>query len=47
MLWETLYKPGYMLAMQFNHNLIIKDLPMMTESELMGVIGFLMRLQES
>lgn len=47
MLWTRLYKRAYTLAMRFNHYLIINDLPMMTKSELMGVIGFLMRLQET
>jgi DMSO/TMAO reductase YedYZ heme-binding membrane subunit len=47
MLWTQLHKRAYTLAMRLNHHLIINDIPMMTESELMGVIGFLIRLQES
>lgn len=47
MLWTLLYQRAYGLAMRFNNYLIINDLPMMSEIELMGVIGFLMRLQES
>jgi hypothetical protein len=47
MLWTRLYNRAYTLAMRLNHHLIINDLPMMTESELMGVIGFLIRLQET
>lgn len=47
MTWEYLYNRAYGLAIRCNNYLIIHDLPTMTESELMGVIGFLIRLQES
>ncbi len=47
MSYQTLFNHAYALAIRFNHYAIVQDLPMMTESDLMGVIIFLTQLQES
>lgn len=47
MLWNQLFNRAYALATQLNHYAIINDLPLMTELELAGVIGFLIQLQNS
>lgn len=46
MMWAQLFNRAYALAMRCNHYAIINDLPMMTESEIAGVINFLMQLQK-
>jgi hypothetical protein len=44
-MWSRLFNQAYALAMRCNHTIIINDLPYLTEAELAGVIGFLIRLQ--
>lgn len=46
MMWSRLFNQSYALALHCNHAIIINDLPYLTESELAGVIGFLLRLQD-
>ncbi|MDP2101291.1 MAG: hypothetical protein Q8J59_08715 [Methylotenera sp.] len=45
MTYATLFERAYGLCMKFNSHAIAHDLAYMTESELMGVIGFLSQLQ--
>ena len=47
MRYKIIFNRAYALAIRFNHYAIVQDLPMMTESDLMGVIIFLTQLQES
>ena len=47
MMWQTLFNRAYGLCMKLNQQIILHDLPMMTESELMGVVNLLLRLQDS
>lgn len=41
---HQLFERAYALAIRFNYDAILHDLPIMTESELVGVINFLTRL---
>lgn len=45
--YAMLFKRAYGLCVKFNSHAIAHDLAYMTESELMGVIGFLTQLQGS
>ncbi|MDO9051999.1 MAG: hypothetical protein Q7U70_10980 [Methylotenera sp.] len=47
MTYAMLFERAYVLCMKFNSHAIAHDLAYMTESELMGVIGFLSQLQGS
>ena len=47
MIWLNLYHRAYGLCVKLNQHIILHDLPVMTESELMGVISLLLRWQES
>lgn len=46
-MWSQLFNRAYALAMQCNHNVILQDLPLMTELELVGVVSFLTSLKDS
>lgn len=43
----NLFNRAYGLCVSCNQYMILYDLPMMTESELMGVISLLLRWQDS
>jgi hypothetical protein len=45
--YALLFNRAYGLCLKFNSHAIAHDLAYMTESELMGVIGFLTQLQGS
>lgn len=47
MTYAMLFNRAYGLCVKFNSYAIAHDLAYMTESELMGVIGFLTQLQGS
>lgn len=47
MTYTMLFNRAYGLCVRFNSHAIAHDLAYMTESELMGVIGFLSQLQGS
>lgn len=47
MSYHQLFNRAYELCVRFNSHAIAHDLPFMTESELAGVINFLMQLQGS
>ena len=47
MTYAMLFDRAYGLCLKFNSHAIAHDLAYMTESELMGVIGFLSQLQGS
>ena len=47
MTYPVLFNRAYVLCIRCNSHAIAHDLAYMTESELMGVINFLMQLQGS
>lgn len=47
MLWTQLFNRAYAICVKCNSHAIAQDLVYMTESELMGVINFLVQLQRS
>ena len=47
MLYTQLFNRAYALCVKFNSHAIAHDLAYMTESELVGIISFLMQLQRS
>jgi hypothetical protein len=47
MCYQTLFNRAYALAIRCNHYAIVHDLPMMSESDLIGVVLFLTQLRES
>ena len=47
MCYQTLFNRAYALCLRCNSHAIAHDLAYMTESELVGIINFLSRLQDS
>lgn len=47
MLYTQLFNRAYALCVKFNSHAIAHDLAYVTESELVGIISFLMQLQRS
>lgn len=47
MSYHQLFNRAYALCVQFNSHAIAHDLAYMTESELVGIISFLVQLQRS
>lgn len=45
MTYAALFNRAYELCVKFNSHVIASDLHLMTETELIGVINFLMRFQ--